>query len=128
MRLSEMSRARRATELEKIGTTTRFVLLDFQDATKNLPALRDEYWRCKSDEEREQLAFEWFEDHRQPVGRRDWLGSRTSKAAVVTLGGSDSASKFRTPDWPDGWLPGCKPAARAKRAKPRHRPLGPIPK
>jgi len=65
-----MSRARRAAELEKRGTTTRFLVLDLKDDAESHPALRDEFACCKSDEEREHLAIEWFENHPQPIRPR----------------------------------------------------------
>jgi hypothetical protein len=101
-RWADLSPARRTIELDKIGTTTEFVLLDFRDAVKNLPALENELDRCKTDEEREQLAFEYFEDHPQPTDRTDWPEDWTF------YGGSSSdppPRTFRTPDWPGGRLP-----------------------
>jgi hypothetical protein len=104
VRWSEASRARRAEELGKIGTMTRFVLLDLEDAARVNPALGDELARCKTVEEQEQLAFEWFDKHPQPTNRTDWLGSRDTLAAIAPpLGGTGET--FRTPDWPGGRLP-----------------------
>jgi hypothetical protein len=99
MRLSEASRAQRAAVLGKHGLTTEFVLLDLQDAARADPALENELARCKSDDEREQLAFEWFEEHAQPAERSNWHVS-----PVYSLG-DDSEPTYRTPDWPGGRLP-----------------------
>jgi hypothetical protein len=116
VRWSEASRARRAIELDKIGTTTELVLLDLRDAARDNPALEDELARCKSDEERERLAFEWFEDHPQPIKRSNWLGWRNAPVTIYT--GSGHEPTFRTPNWPGGWLPTLEddeePAAAAK--------------
>jgi hypothetical protein len=103
VRWADASRARRAVELEKIGTTTQLVLLDLRDAARDNPALADELSRCKSDDERERLAFEWFEDHPQPTQRRNWLGWRTAPGAIFS--GSGNEPTFQTPDWPGGRLP-----------------------
>ena len=76
-------------------------MLDLEDAAEANPALRDALNRCTSDEEREQLAFEYFETHPQPTERREWLGSPDSPASIFTA----NTPTFRTSDWPGGRLP-----------------------
>jgi hypothetical protein len=102
MRLSELSRARRASFLAEHGISIRDVLRDLQDAARESRELRDAISRCRSDEELEQLAFEWFENHSQPAKRRNWLGSEGT--AVVSPLGTSSLT-YRTRDWPGDWLP-----------------------
>jgi hypothetical protein len=99
VRLADASRAQRAVVLGRHGITTEFVLLDLQDAARRDPALEDELVRCKTDGEKEQLAFEWFDMHPQPADRSDWIAD-----LVWSLGGPPPAT-FRTPDWPGGRLP-----------------------
>jgi hypothetical protein len=119
---STASRAQRASALARIGTTTRFVLADLRDAARGDPALRDELYRCRTEEEREQLAFEVFGDQQrpQPTERSDWVGTRESPAAIV----GSSSPTFRTPDWPDGRLPPLEDIASAPA---RADPAGDVP-
>jgi hypothetical protein len=123
---STASRARRAVELEKIGTKTQFVLLDLRDAARDVPALRDELARCTSTEEREQLAFEWFEKHPQPAKRSNWIGSEDGGPAI---GGAAPYPTFRTPDWPGGRLPSLEDDRTSVTPAPQPRPtrLPPLP-
>jgi hypothetical protein len=78
--------------LDKIGTTIEFVLLDLRDATRNNPALQEALEWCESDEERLDLAFEWFRDHPQPTERSAWVegvayGQRTATVRTPTWRG-----------------------------------------
>jgi hypothetical protein len=103
--LSKASRARRADVLAGIGTTTEFVLLDLEDAARDNPALQVELVRCTTDEEREELAFEHFENHPQPTERRNWPGYEDGSPLVHINPWDESSPTFRTPDWPDRRLP-----------------------
>ena len=95
-RWSELSPASRADELDKLGTTIEYLVLDLYDAASNHAALLDELNRCTNDAQRErQLALEWFEDHPQPTERSDW------GAGIHWLDDADNPT-FRTPNWGNG--------------------------
>src|SRR4029450_9799741 len=79
---------RLAVELNKVGTTSRFLVLDLRDAARDNSPLQPELdrvgpagWLL--------LALEWFGDldNPQPTNRTLWSGS------------------FRTPDWTAPRLP-----------------------
>lgn len=118
MRWSDLydRRTRLVVELDRAGTTPRFLVLDMQDATRDNPALREEFRRCKSDDDRLRLALEWFGDlgNPQPTNRTtDW-----PKGPVVIAGDGPRRPlpTFRTPDWHDGRL---LPLADDEHQKPK---------
>jgi hypothetical protein len=103
---SSLSRAERATALARHGITIRHLLADLQDVMEHdESALAGAWVRCKTEEDLELLAFEYFGDlgRPQPTQRTEW-----------PLWG-------RTPDWPDGRLP------QAEAPRPRHRQVDEFP-
>lgn len=117
--------------LDKYGLTTLHVVLDLEDATRTSPALREEFLRCRSAAEREELAFGWFDHHPQPENRTEWTTSRYGGWMRCDSDDPDPPRRMRTPDWPNGWLPRLeggeaddhpgRPAGAAPGAKSRWR-------
>jgi hypothetical protein len=103
---------RLAVELNKVGTTSRFLVLDLRDAARDNSTLQTELdrvgpagWLL--------LALEWFGDlgNPQPTNRTLWSGS------------------FRTPDWTVPRFPPLEDDEAAPSATQPNltRPLPPLP-
>jgi hypothetical protein len=107
---------RRATRLAEFGLTTKFVAHDLYDAAREDPALLDVAGRCESEEEVEQLAFEWFEEHPQPTKRSSWPGRPDHPLRLSFIRPRPPGAKgWQTPDWPGGRLPPLDDEPRRRR-------------